>query len=68
MQQQKVELASLSEDQLARVQQVEEKLGAVVVAYKTPLRPAALSEEQLAELLEAEDAMPGICLVAYEKA
>ena len=63
---QKVEFASLSPEQVARVNQIEKKLGALVVAYKTPLRPALLSNEQIAELRELEKAMPGVCLVAYQ--
>jgi hypothetical protein len=63
---QKVEFASLSPEQVARVHQLEKKLGALVVAYKTPLRPALLSNEQIAELRELEKAMPGVCLVAYQ--
>ncbi len=63
---QKVEFASLDAAQLKKVHQLEEKLGAFVVAYKTPLRPAALTGDQLAALHKAEEAMPGVCLVAYE--
>jgi len=62
----KVEFASLSPEQVAKVRQLEKKLGAFVVAYNTPLRPAPLSDDQLAELMQLEKAMPGICLVAYQ--
>jgi hypothetical protein len=63
---QKVEFASLDAAQLKTVRQLEKKLGAFVVAYKTPLRPAPLTDEQLAALRKTEEAMPGVCLVAYE--
>jgi len=63
---QKVEFASLDAEQLKQVRQLEKKLGAFVVAYKTPLRPAPLTDEQVAALRKAEEAMPGVCLVAYE--
>jgi len=64
--QKKVEFAELSAEQLARVEKLEKKLGAVVLAYGSPLRPAKLKKKQLAELEKAEKAMPGVCLVAYE--
>ena len=64
--QQKAEFADLSPEQLERIEALEKKLGALVIAYKTPLRPASLSDEQLAALQAAEQAMPGICLVAYK--
>ena len=64
--QRQVEFASLAPEQVARVQELEEKVGALVLAYKTPLEPAPLSDDQLAMLRAMEKEMPGICLVAYK--
>ena len=64
--QKKVEYAELGPEQLKRVEKLEKKLGAVVLAYRRPLRPVKLKKKQLAELEKAEEAMPGVCLVAYE--
>jgi hypothetical protein len=61
----KVDLAKLSDEQVEAVRQIEEKLGVVILAYTQPLMPAELTDEQLAALKAAEEAMPGVCLVAY---
>ena len=62
----KVKFARLSREQLAEVKRLEEELGTVVIAFKSPPRPAKLTQKQLARLRKAEKAMPGVCLVAYE--
>ncbi|MBM4032013.1 MAG: hypothetical protein FJ291_09535 [Planctomycetes bacterium] len=62
----KVEFAALTPAQVKAVGKLEKKLGVVILAYQTPLRPAPLSDAQLAELQQAESAMPGVCLVAYK--
>ena len=61
-----VNLAKLDEEQLKRVEQMEEQLGVNVLAYTQPIVPADLTEEQLAKL-EALEAELGLCLVAYGK-
>ena len=60
-----VEFAALTPEQVKAVAKLEKKLGALILAYQTPLRPAPLTDKQLAELQKAEAAMPGVCLVAY---
>jgi len=61
----KVEFAPLTAAQVKAVAKLEKKLGVLILAYQTPLRPAQLTDAQLAELQQAEAAMPGVCLVAY---
>lgn len=61
-----VEFAALSAAQVKKLAKLEAKLGVVILAYRTPLRPASLTDGQLAELQKAEAAMPGVCLVAYK--
>ena len=61
-------IAQLSQQQLARVQDLEKKLGGVyVVAYQQPVAPAPLTPEQL-QALQAAEREVGACLVAYRKA
>ncbi|MFW6161724.1 MAG: hypothetical protein ACODAJ_03090 [Planctomycetota bacterium] len=60
-----VDFAKLSEEQLEAVRRLEAELGVVLLAYTQPLMPAELTDEQLAALKATEDAMPGVCLVAY---
>ena len=60
-----VEFAALTVAQAKQLAKLEKKLGAVILAYQTPLRPAPLTDKQVAELQKAEAAMPGVCLVAY---
>ncbi|HPD17911.1 MAG TPA: hypothetical protein PLE19_23480 [Planctomycetota bacterium] len=61
-----VEFAALTAAQVKQVAKLEKKLGVVILAYRTPLRPAPLTDQQVAELQKAEAAMPGVCLVAYK--
>ena len=61
-----VEFAALTAAQVKQLAKLEKKLGAVILAYQTPLRPAPLTAKQVAELQKAEAAMPGVCLVAYK--
>lgn len=62
------QMAQLTPQQLARVQQLEQQLGEVyVVAYQAPLLPAELTAQQLQALQSAEREL-GACLVAYRKA
>ena len=59
-------VATLAGDAVAKVQAVEKKLGAYVIAYEHPVQPASLTPEQLAELTRLEDEL-GVCLVAFRK-
>ena len=60
-------VASLSKDQVAKLQQIERSLGdVVVVAYQPPTGPANLSPDQLDALQDAEREL-GVCLIAYQK-
>jgi len=60
-------LAQLTPDQVAKLQEFEQKLGsAYVLAYDDPLIPARLTDEQMAELRKVEAEL-GVCLVAYRK-
>ncbi|HUT32542.1 MAG TPA: hypothetical protein VNE39_03595 [Planctomycetota bacterium] len=61
-----VEFAALTAAQTKQVAKLERKLGVVILAYQTPLRPAPLTDKQVAALQKAEAAMPGVCLVAYK--
>jgi len=63
----KVEFAALTAPQVEAVARLEKQLGVLILAYQTPLRPAPLTDAQLAQLQKAESAMPGVCLVAYNK-
>ncbi len=59
-------VAKLSEKELARVQAMEEQLGALVVALEPQYKMASLEEEQLDQLRELEESM-GVILLAYHK-
>ncbi len=62
------QLASLSPEALAKVQDLEQKLGGIcVVAYQKPIAPAPLSDQQVKMLQQAEKDI-GACLVAYRLA
>jgi len=69
MQEPDVKLAQLSDEQLERVQALEDKLGdnVVLLAYDRPLQPATLSPEQVDEVMQLELEMPNAYLVAYRK-
>jgi uncharacterized protein YbaP (TraB family) len=61
------QVASLSSDQLKRLQTLEQEIGQVyLIAYEAPVVPATLSPEQLRRLEAAEQEL-GVCLVAYQK-
>ena len=63
----KPRVATLASQAVAKVQEVEKKLGGVyVIAYEHPVVPATLTQGQLAELSKVEDEL-GVCLVAYRK-
>ena len=63
----KPKVAALPPQAVAKVQDIEKKLGAVyVIAYEHPVQPATLTPQQLAELSKVEDEL-GVCLVAYRK-
>ncbi|NLC58742.1 MAG: hypothetical protein GX774_18055 [Armatimonadetes bacterium] len=66
---QKQRLASLTPDQERKIKEIEDSLGDVyVIAYEQPLVPAHLEESELQVLQQAEEELPGIVLVAYQKA
>ena len=63
----KPKVASLPATAVAKVQEVEKKLGGVyVIAYEHPVEPATLTPQQLAQLTKVETEL-GVCLVAYRK-
>jgi hypothetical protein len=62
----KPQVANLKLEKLARVQEIEKKLGAYVIAYEQPVEPATLSADQLKDLERLEGEL-GVCLVAYRK-
>ncbi len=62
------QIAPLSPDALARVQDLEKKLGGVcIVAYQQTVTPAPLTPDQL-KLLQQTEKDIGACLVAYRMA
>ena len=62
----KPKVAALQPEAVAKVKEVEKKLGAYVIAYEHPVEPASLTAEQLKELEKLESDL-GVCLVAYRK-
>jgi hypothetical protein len=62
----RMRVANLTEKELARIQAMEEELGALVVALEPQYKMASLSVDQLAQLQELEEAM-GVILLAYHK-
>jgi hypothetical protein len=61
-----LQVAHLSPEQVGKLKALEEKLGAVVVAYERKYRFADLTDEQVALLQEAERDL-GVTLLAYEE-
>lgn len=57
--------AQLSEDQLGELRQLEQELGAVVIALQPTVPVAALSDAQVARLQEIERRM-GLVLLAVK--
>lgn len=56
--------AQLDESALARVKQLEDRIGGPLVAYRPESPYAALSDDQLAEIRRTEDEL-GVQLLAY---
>jgi hypothetical protein len=61
-----LEIADLSEEQLAMLRELEGKVGAVVVAYKQNWAFADLTGEQVALLQDVEREL-GVTLLAYRE-
>jgi len=61
-----LQVAHLSPDQIERLKALEEKLGAVIVAYEQEYRFASLTEEEVALLRETERDL-GVTLLAYRE-
>jgi hypothetical protein len=61
-----LQVASLSPDQLEKLNALEQKLGTILVAYEQKYRFADLTDEQVALLQQAEREM-GVTLLAYEE-
>jgi hypothetical protein len=61
-----LEIADLSEDQLAKLRELEDEVGAVVVAYKQNWSFADLTADQVALLQDAEREL-GVTLLAYRE-
>lgn len=62
----RMRVANLSEKELARIQAMEEELGALVVALEPQYKMAKLTDEQLTQLQELEESL-GVFLLAYHK-
>lgn len=62
-----VRYANLDQDRLARLQALEEDLGAYLVAYEPRNRLAELSPDQLNQLRSLEEQL-GVILIAYNNA
>jgi len=61
---QQLRVAELNEARLARIRDLESRLGSIVIAYESQPTYADLSPEQLAALQELEHEL-GVVLVAY---
>ena len=59
-------VAKLNDEELARLQAMEEALGALVVALEPQYKMADLSEDQVSQLREMEESL-GVLLLAYHK-
>jgi hypothetical protein len=57
-------VAKLTDKELARLQAMEQELGALVVALEPQYKMAELSAEQLAQLQSLEESL-GVILLAY---
>jgi len=62
----RMRVANLSEKELARIQAMEEELGALVVALEPQYKMAKLTDEQLVLLQKLEESL-GVFLLAYHK-
>ena len=66
MNEERLQIADLTPEQLAKLQELETDLGKLVVALQPAHRIARLSDEQLTKLQDIEHEM-GVVLLAYEK-
>lgn len=62
----RLKIATLTPEELAKVQALEESFGTAVLAFEREHRLASLSEDQVARL-QALEAELGVFLLAYEK-
>ena len=62
-------MAVLTDEEVAKVRELEQELGeeVVVLAYDKPLEPARLSRELQDKLMDVEATLPRAYLVAYRK-
>ncbi|MDX1614700.1 MAG: hypothetical protein R3300_10360 [Candidatus Promineifilaceae bacterium] len=61
-----MKFATLSEEQLARVQNLESETGTMIVALEPEFKLARLSREQIAQLQALEHEL-GVVLLAYQQ-
>jgi hypothetical protein len=61
----RLKVANLDEAEIKRIKQMEESMGALIVALEPHYPLAELSEEQVGKLQEIEDEL-GVVLIAYQ--
>ncbi len=59
-----LEVADISEDEIAKIKNLEQQMGKVLLAVEKPRRIAELSEAQLEALKKTEESL-GCVMVAY---
>jgi len=62
----RMRIANLSEDDLKKVQQLEESMGSLILALEPQIPLAELTDEQVAMVSALEEEI-GVILIAYQK-